>query len=99
MGIYLLSLFGTASIGVYTIANEKFVMVPKPAPETKAKKLEKWLKVPLIRTNVGNSVLLGALVCANSYGMLLPHFILDEEIKEIKAVAKDLNIQVMETWF
>ena len=97
MGIFLLSLFGTASIGVYTLANDKMVVVPKQTPETKAKKLHSWLKVPLVKTNIGNSVLIGALMCANSYGVLLPHFVREEEIEAIKSVTGDLNITVMET--
>ena len=97
MGIHLLSIFGTSSIGVYILANDRLVMVPMQTPETKAKKIEKWLGVPLVKTNIGNSVLLGVLACANSYGMLLPHFVLDEELERIKSAAKDLNIQVMET--
>jgi len=97
LGIYLLSIFGTASIGVYLLANDQLAIVPLQTPETKAKKIEKWLGVPIIKTNIGNSVLLGVLACANSYGMLLPHFVLDEELERIKSAVKDLNIKIMET--
>lgn len=97
MGIYLISLFGTASIGVYMLTNDKVAIVPRQTPRTKASKIQKWLKVPLIKTNIGNSVLIGALACANSNGILLPHFVREEEIREIKELGKDINITVMET--
>lgn len=96
MAIYLSSLVGSVSIGVYSLATEKFVIVPKLVPLKKAEKLEEWLKVKLIHTCVGGSVLVGALACANSNGILLPHFIKEEEYTAIKS-AFEGNITIMET--
>ncbi|MEM2387295.1 MAG: hypothetical protein QXO50_04720, partial [Candidatus Bathyarchaeia archaeon] len=77
MAIYLTSLFGTASIGVYLLATEKMLIVPKFVSPKKAEKIAEWLKVKLVHTNIGGSVLVGALACANSNGILLPHFVKD----------------------
>ncbi|MEM2674977.1 MAG: translation initiation factor IF-6 [Candidatus Bathyarchaeia archaeon] len=96
MAIYLTDLFGSASIGVYLLANERMLIVPKFVPVKKAEKMAEWLKVKLIHTNIGGSVLVGVLACANSNGILLPHYVKDEEIEAIKSVF-DGNITVMET--
>ena len=96
MAIYLTSLFGSASIGVYSLATDKMVIIPKLFSYRKAERIAKWLNVKLIHTNIGESVLVGALACANSNGILLPHFVQEEEIKAIKSVF-DGNITVMET--
>ncbi|MCS7124146.1 MAG: translation initiation factor IF-6 [Candidatus Bathyarchaeota archaeon] len=96
MAIYLTSLFGSASIGVYSLVTEKMLIVPKFVSLKKAEKMAEWLKVKLAHTNIGGSVLVGALACANSNGILLPHFTRDEEIMVIKSVF-DGNITVMET--
>ncbi|MEM1589075.1 MAG: translation initiation factor IF-6 [Candidatus Bathyarchaeia archaeon] len=96
MAIYLMDLFGSASIGVYLLATEKMLIVPKPVHFKKAERIAEWLKVRLAHTNIGGSVLAGVLACANSNGILLPHYVRDEEIKAIKSVF-DGNITVMET--
>ena len=95
MGIYLSSIVGSASIGVYSLATDKMVIIPKLVPLKKAERLSEWLKVKLIHTSIGGSVLVGALACANSNGILLPHFVREEEIDAIKSCFEG-NITVME---
>ena len=99
MAIFLSSLFGSASIGVYSLATDKMAIVPPQAPETKTQKIGEWLGVKVVRTTIGDSVLIGALACANSYGMILPHFVRKEEIEAIKSVspASNFNIEILET--
>jgi len=96
VAVYLTDLFGSASIGVYLLATEKMVIVPKFVSIKKAERMAEWLKVKLVHTNIGGSILVGVLACANSNGILLPHFVKDEEIEAIKAVF-DGNVTVMET--
>ncbi len=97
MAIYLLSLFGSASIGVYSRATDKMVIIPPQAPETKANKVGEWLGVNIARTVIGGSVVVGALVCANSNGVILPHYVREEEFEAIKTVSGDVNLTVMDT--
>ncbi|MDH5754414.1 MAG: translation initiation factor IF-6 [Candidatus Bathyarchaeota archaeon] len=96
MAIYLSSLVGSASIGVYSLVTDEILIVPKWVPPKKAERLGKWLKVKLIHTTIGGSVLAGALACANSNGILLPHYIREEELEAIKSTFEG-NITVMET--
>lgn len=97
MAIFLLSLFGSASIGVYSLATDKIAVIPSQAPETKADKVEEWLGVKVANTTIGGSVIVGALTCANSNGVVLPHYVLEEELEIIKAASDDANLTVMET--
>jgi len=94
--IYLLDTFGSASIGVYIRVTENFVIVPKQVPPTKIRKLEEWFKTRIVKTNIGGSVLVGSLVCANSNGIVLPRFVWEEEIEALKSL-RDVNITVMDT--
>ena len=96
MAIFLCSLFGSASIGVYSLVTGNMAIVPSQVSEAKAKKIEEWLKVKVIRTSIGASVLVGALARANSNGIVLPHFMREKEIKAIKSNSQ-INIAVMET--
>lgn len=96
MAIFRFSLFGSASIGVYSLATDKMVIIPPQAPVNKAERLQEWLKAKVIRTTIGQSVLIGALTCANSNGIVLPHFVREEEVEAVKS-ASDFNMSVMET--
>lgn len=97
MAIFLLGLFGSVSIGVYSLVTERMLIVPPVVSEDKTERLEEWLKVKVTRTMVGESVLIGALASANSNGIVLPHYTREEEIKAIKSACLDINVTVMET--
>jgi len=96
LAISLLSLFGNPSIGVYSLVTDRMILVPLQISASKVKKLEDELKVRALRVTLGESVLLGALACANSNGVILPHFVREEEVQAIKSTF-DLNVAVMET--
>jgi translation initiation factor 6 len=96
LAVYLSSIVGSASIGVYSLATEKFVIIPKAVPLTKAERFAEWLRVKLIYTSIVNSMLAGAFVCANSNGLLLPMSICAEEFDEIKACFEG-NVTILET--
>jgi translation initiation factor 6 len=94
--VYLSSIVGSPSIGVYSLATEKIVVVPVIVPREKAEEFASWLNVKLAYTSISGSVLAGSLACANSNGMLLSHSVREEELKKIKAIF-DGNITIMET--
>jgi len=72
------------------------VIVPYQIPESTFRKLKGWFNVKVVRTNVGGSVLEGCLICANSYGVVLPSFVWDEEVDILKSIS-DINITIMDT--
>lgn len=96
MPVYFSNIVGSPSIGVYSLANDQLAIIPKMVPLEKAKRTAEWLKVDLIHTSIGGSVLTGALACANSYGILLPHSVRNEEVNSIRAHFKG-EIAIMET--
>ena len=96
MAVYLSSIVGSACIGVYSLVTEKIVVLPKVFPLKKAERMAEWLKVKLVHTSIGGSVLAGALACANSNGILLPHFVREEELACLRSLFEG-NLTVMET--
>jgi translation initiation factor 6 len=96
LAIYLSSLIGSPSIGVYSLATEKMLIVPKSVPTKKAERLSRWLRVKLVHTAIGGSILAGALAYANSNGILLPSFVREEELQSIRCGFEG-NITIMET--
>lgn len=96
MAIYLSSLVGSACIGVYSLVTDRLFIAPGSVPLDKAERLSQWLKVKLVHTSIGGSVLVGALACANSNGILLPNFVRWEELEIIQPCFEG-NVAVMET--
>ena len=96
MPLFLFDVFGNASIGVYSLVNDRIAIVPPQVPDSKRQKVEEWLKVKVVATTVGKSVVTGALACSNSNGVILPPFAQEEEIEAIKS-ASDLNVTIMDT--
>jgi len=96
LAVYVSSLMGSPSIGVYSLATDGMLIVPKSVPTRKAERLSQWLKVRLIHTTIGGSVLAGRLACANSNGILLPSFVREEELDGIRHSFNG-NITIMET--
>ena len=96
MPLFLFDVFGNASIGVYCLVNDRVAIVPPQVPESKRQKVEDWLKVKVVATTVGKSLITGALACSNSNGVVLPSFAADDEVEAIKS-AGDLNVAVMDT--
>jgi translation initiation factor 6 len=94
--LFLFDIFGNASIGVYSLVNDRIAIIPPQVPESKRQKVEEWLKVKVVATTVGKSVITGALACSNSNGVILPPFAQEEEIEAIKSDS-DLNVTVMDT--
>ena len=96
MAVYLSDIVGSASIGVYSLSTEKFVLIPKAVPFKKAERFSEWLKVKLIHSSIAGSMLGGAFVCGNSNGILVPFSICEEELEQVKT-SFDGNVAVMET--
>ena len=80
----------------YSLVNDRVAIVPPQVPDSKRQKVEEWLKVKVVATTVGKSVITGALACSNSNGVVLPSFAQEEEVEAIKS-ASDFNVAVMDT--
>jgi translation initiation factor 6 len=96
LAIYLSKLGGSVSVGVYSLATDDIVIIPKYVPLKKAERLAEWLKVKLVHTMIGGSTLIGALACANSNGILLPSYVKEEELTALRS-AFNGRITIMET--
>jgi translation initiation factor 6 len=94
--LYLFDLFGNASIGVYSLVNDRIAIIPPQISENQRQKVEEWLKVKVVATTVGKSLITGALACSNSNGVILSPFATDDEVEAIKSAA-EINVNVMDT--
>ncbi|HJX24422.1 MAG TPA: translation initiation factor IF-6 [Candidatus Bathyarchaeia archaeon] len=84
MTVNLLDIMGSPNIGTYTLTTDKFAIIPGATPETKVNKLRAFLNVEIVKTNIGGVRIIGALAAANSHGILLPHYVKEEELSILK---------------
>ena len=97
MAVYLFRIFGSTCVGIYALATDKVLILPRQVPEHRSSVLAEWLGVEVVKTSVGGSVLIGPLLCANSNGLLVPHIITDEELQALKALEDEgVHVGVMD---
>lgn len=88
MPLSRISLYGNANVGAFIFATDKFALIPNDAPESAEREVSEALRVPILKTTVGGSVLLGIFIAGNSNGIILPNTSTEEEIDAIAAFTK-----------
>jgi len=87
MHVQQLSVRGEDFIGLLGIATDKYAIVSSNFPKIEA------LDVPIIKTRLYGTNLIGLFCVGNSNGLLLPYFISDDEIEKLKkSIGEDINI-------
>lgn len=94
MAIQRLDFLGTPNLGVFSFANDNFVLVRRGLPKRIPGVVEENLKVSLIEANIGQSPLIGVLSAGNSNGLILPYYAMESEILHIKKNT-DLNVEMI----
>ncbi|MEM0320581.1 MAG: translation initiation factor IF-6 [Candidatus Nezhaarchaeales archaeon] len=91
MPIEQTTIYGSEYVGAFSLATDKYVLIPKDADEKFRKIVESNLEVPAYRVSIGASPLIGVLAVGNSYGLLLPFITLADEFDFLK---KELGVEV-----
>lgn len=86
-----LNFFGNPNVGVYAFATDKFAIVPRKLRKRTRSMIEEILGVPVVGTDIGQSRIIGVLIAANSNGICVPTYTMDNEIDFLK---QELNIPV-----
>lgn len=81
MDIYSAEISGSPNIGVYSKATDNYLIVPSKIATKDYLKISNVLDTKVINSFIGDSILIGVLIAANSQGILLPHYALENEIK------------------
>ncbi|MEK6982236.1 MAG: translation initiation factor IF-6 [Candidatus Micrarchaeota archaeon] len=88
----LCTYFGNPWIGIYAKTNDKIALIPKDANEKFEQIIAENLKVEVHKALINGSNILGIYTSMNSNGIILPSFVHEEELKDIKKTG--LNICV-----
>lgn len=88
----LCAYFGNPWIGIYAKTNDKIALIPKEASEKFEQIVAQNLDVQIHKTCINGSNILGIYIVINSNGIILPSFVQEQELKEIKKTG--LNVYV-----
>lgn len=78
-----MDVYRSPNIGVFTKANDRYLLVPKGIAPTKSDKLSANLEVTAVPSSIAESRLLGPLVSMNNNGILVSRLADDSEVAEI----------------
>jgi len=66
--------FGSPYIGVYCSASEKLAIAPSTMDDRAVGEIGETLGVPVLRTTIGSSIVVGSLAAMNSKGVIVTNF-------------------------
>jgi len=89
MNIIRTSVNGISSLGAFGLATDRFAIISELWPDKSVEAIEKALEVPVIKTNIADTALVGILLAANSNGVVLPRIVNDRDINNIKEGLED----------
>lgn len=85
------NVMGSPNIGVFAKATDKYAIFPEGIPGRKLDRVRCLLQVEVLSLDLGYSKLIGVLSAANSRGIIVPHYLTEEEEKLLK---ENLDVEV-----
>ena len=92
-----LRLKGSDYTGVFCTASDELIFAPANPTKKEHDVLFNTLKTDLIEISLAESNLIGLFSKANSNGIVLSNLVTDEEVKALKAEAREINIGVLKS--
>jgi translation initiation factor 6 len=86
--------YGDHNVGLFAKASDKVCIAGSTLSDKSISQLEKVLKVPVVRSTVANSEVVGIFCAVNSNGLLLPKIASDQEFGALKAALNEHGMAV-----
>lgn len=87
--VQALSIMGNSNVGVYIVATDSYVLVPKGIEPERKEIIGEVLKLEPIETTIAGTRLVGVLAGGNNKGLLVPSNIEDDELRALKRILGD----------
>ena len=92
--VVLMDFDSNANIGLYVFVNDKFAIIGKEVDKNKKNEIESVLGVPIYKSTVLGTDLIGVFVAGNNDILCVPDMY-DYELKEFEKIAKDHDIKLL----
>jgi len=93
--VFMTNFNGNPNVGLYAYANDKLCLAGKSVPHNQLEKLSSILRVPIHKTNMAGTSMLGVFCVGNSHCLLLPPIAFDDELDILKKAG--IRYQVIDT--
>ncbi|MBW2987190.1 translation initiation factor IF-6 [Candidatus Woesearchaeota archaeon] len=99
MGVFRTNFESVPNIGLFGFCNDTICLVGNNVKKRYLKKIEAALEVPVERTSVGGTDLVGVFLAGNNNCVLAPHYIFHEEFEDLQDFSKqyDFDFKVIKT--
>lgn len=84
MRVLTANIQGNPNIGLYGFCNNRYCLLGLDVPEKLAEKIGQTLKVPMHRTNLCGTSLLGVFCAGNDRMLLLPDIVFERELRKLE---------------
>ncbi|MGC8982714.1 MAG: translation initiation factor IF-6 [Desulfurococcaceae archaeon] len=99
--IIKMSFFGNVNIGVYAYVNDKIAVLPIGIPRDDVEEISSVLGALPIEAKIAGTLLNGVFLAGNSYAIIVPHVIFNEElaklVEAVKSHGLDITVYVSES--
>jgi len=95
MPIHLDDIGGSAEVGLFGLATDKFLLLSKSVIPRKARLFSDILGVKASRVSIMGSILISPFIAANSNGIIISNLALDEEVQQIKKSIPEARVCVL----
>jgi translation initiation factor 6 len=75
---------GNPYIGIYAFSNENSLVIPTTIAKKSRNMMKNVLGTDTVVTTIGDSIIVGALMCGNSNGLVFTNFVKESELKKFK---------------
>ncbi len=93
--VVLMEFESNPNIGLYMFANDKFAIIGKEIDKKKQEEIQSVLNVPLYKTTVLGTDLIGVFVAGNNEMLIIPQMY-DYELEVFKKIAKETDMKLIE---
>lgn len=97
MAVKLESVLGSAEVGLFALATDKYLIISRSVNPSKRRVFENFLSLRATPVTLAGSILVSPFIAGNSNGLVISNLLLDEEVEHLRRELAGVNIGFLRT--